>query len=300
MGHDCRAHLATLGTTSRGNPVALSRTYLDADLKIATGRVTYHYFAGFTGGRKAVVPGVAGFETIVFNHRMATRTAPEVGLEPRARNGILETNPIHEDMLEAARLAPPDFTLSTVLDTRNEIVHAFGGDMEASHAAAVEQVRWNDSPAVPHPADWMFLSCGGTHCDVNAVQSLKAVINNYQAVRRGGAIVFAARCAEGMAPWLRELCGVRDRSELAACIARGELRHPHNALFLRTAVEHAHVIMITSLAADDVAALGFRKAADADEATALAAELAGPPGSTVAVPFGNTTVVRVAPAAGSP
>jgi nickel-dependent lactate racemase len=299
-GHDCRGNLAAVGTTSRGNQVALSRTYLDADLKIATGRVTHHYFAGFTGGRKAIVPGVAGFETIVFNHRMATRTTPAVGLEPRARNGSLASNPIHEDMLEAARLAPPDLTLSTVLDVRNEIVHAFGGNMEASHAAAVEQVRDNDAPVLAQPADWMFLSCGGAHCDVNAVQSLKAVINNYRAVRRGGAILFAAQCAEGMAPWLRELCGVRERSELEARIARGELRHPHNALFLRAATEHAHVIMVSCLAPHDVAGLGFHPAATLDEAMALATRLAGAPASSVVVPYGNTTVVRVAGAEETP
>ena len=294
MGHDCRRNLVIVGTTSRGNRVALSRTYLDADLKIATGRVTHHYFAGFTGGRKAILPGVAGLDTILFNHRMATRTEPKVDLDPGTRNGNLETNPIHLDMLDAAHLAPPDFTLSTVLNTWNEIVHAFGGALEASHEAAIEKARASEALAVERPADWMFLSCGGAHCDVNAVQSLKALINNYQGVRPGGAIVLAAECAEGIAPWLRELCGVRDRAELERRIARGELRQPHNALFLRRATEHAHVIMISKLAADDVAALGFRKAESLSAAMALATELAGPPETTFVVPFGNTTVVRIA------
>jgi nickel-dependent lactate racemase len=293
MGHDCRNNLSIVGTTSRGNQVALSRTYLEADLKIATGRVTYHYFAGFTGGRKAILPGVAGFDTIVFNHRMATRTEPEVGLDPRTCNGSLDHNPIHHDMLEAARLAPPDFTLSTVLDPDNRIVHAYGGDMEGSHAAAVENVRVGDAPQVGTPADWMFLSCGGAHCDVNAVQSLKALINNYHAVRRGGAIIFAAECAEGMAPWLRDLGAIREPSELERRVARGELRHPHNAFFLRRATAHARVIMITRLPAEDVESLGFRKADNLDAAIALATTLAGSPATTFAVPFGNTTVVRV-------
>jgi nickel-dependent lactate racemase len=295
-GHDCRSALVSVGTTSRGNHVTLSRRYLEADLKIATGRVTYHYFAGFTGGRKAILPGVAGFETIVFNHRMATRTEPTVDLNPDARNGNLESNPIHRDMLEAARLAPPDFTLSTVLNTRNEIVHAFGGDMVGSHALAVEKVRASDAPTVDRPADRLFLSCGGSHCDVNAVQAMKALINNYEAVRPGGAIIFAAECAEGMAPWLRELCAIPDRRELESRIARGELRHPHNALFLRRVNARAHVIMISRLADADVKVLGFRKAESLSEATALASDLAGRPETTWIVPFGNTTVVR-APAA---
>jgi len=292
-GHDCRSGLDEVGTTSRGNRILLSRKYLEADLRIATGRVTHHYFAGFTGGRKAILPGVAGFDSIVFNHRMVTRTTPRVGLHPSARNGVRETNPIHLDMLEAARLAPPHFTLSTVLNTRNEIVRAFGGDMTESHAAAVAHVRQSDAPVVERAADWMFLSCGGAHCDVNAVQAMKAVLNNFTAVRPGGAIIFSAECAEGMAPWLRELCAVRERDELERRIAAGELRHPHNALFLRAAIERAHVIMVTALRSDEVAALGFHKADNLAAATELAAALAGEPKSTYVVPFGNTTVVRL-------
>jgi lactate racemase len=297
VGHDCRRDLVAVGRTSRGNDVALSRHYLEADVKIATGRVTHHYFAGFTGGRKAILPGVAGFETIVFNHRMVTRTTPTIALDPEARNGNLEGNPVHEDMLEAARLAPPDFVLSTVLNTQNQIVHAFGGDLEASHARAVAQVLTGDAPTVEAPADWLMLSCGGAHCDVNAVQALKALVNNYEAVRPGGAIILAAECAEGMAPWLRELCTLREPGELERRIARGELRHPHNMLFLRRVLERAHVIMLTALPADDVLTLGFHKAESLAAAQALATDLAGAPRTTFVVPFGNTTVVRVPTAA---
>jgi nickel-dependent lactate racemase len=293
QGHDCRSNLDVVGTTSRGNRVALSRTYLDADLKIATGRVTYHYFAGFTGGRKAVLPGVAGFDTIVFNHRMATTAEPAVHLTPEARNGSLTGNPIHEDMLEAALMAPPDFTLCTVLDAGNRMVHACGGDMQASHTAAVAEVRRGDAPSVDRRADWMFLSCGGGHTDVNAVQALKAVVNNHHAVRRGGAIIFAAECPEGMAPWLRELGDVRDRAELNRRFRGGELRHPHNALYLGEATGRAHVIMVTSLPHADVERLGFHRAESLPAACELAASLSGPPATTFVVPFGNTTVVQV-------
>jgi nickel-dependent lactate racemase len=293
QGHDCRSNLAEIGTTSRGNRVALSRAYLDADLKIATGRVTYHYFAGFTGGRKAVLPGVSGFDTIAFNHRMATAPDPALHINPGARNGVLDGNPIHEDMLEAALMAPPDFTVCTVLDAAHRVVGAFGGDMRATHAAAVPIVRRGDSPSVGHAADWMFLSCGGGHTDVNAVQALKAVVNNHHAVRPGGAIIFAAECAEGMAPWLRELGNVRDRSELDRRFRRGELRHPHNALYLGEATSRAHVIMVTSLPDADVERLGFRRAETLAAACSLAETLSGPPATTFVVPYGNTTVIDV-------
>ncbi|MGH0032081.1 MAG: nickel-dependent lactate racemase [Myxococcota bacterium] len=292
-GHDCRNDLVEVGTTSRGNRVRLSRAYLEADLKIATGRVTYHYFAGFTGGRKAILPGVAAFETIATNHRQASLVEGGVRLNPATRNGRLADNPIHLDMLEAARLAPPDFTLNTVLDTENRILHAFGGDMERSHERATAIVGPGDSPVLPAPVDWLLLSCGGAHLDVNAVQSIKAVLNSYQAVRPGGAIILSAECAEGIAPWLREVCSVKDPAELDRRIAAGELRHPHNALWIRQVRERAHVVMVTKLSEDEVTDLGFHKAGSLEHAMALARELSGPPETSAVVPFGNTTVVRV-------
>jgi nickel-dependent lactate racemase len=290
-GHDCRADLEPVGTTSRGNRVRLARAYLESELKIATGRVTHHYFAGFTGGRKAILPGVSDFDSIVFNHRLATATEGGVRLHPEARNGQLAGNPVHLDMLEAARLAPPDFTLATVLDTGDRIVQAFGGDMEQSHEAAVKLVRDSDAPCATPPADWLFASCGGAHLDVNAVQSIKALVNNFRAVRRGGAIILAAECAEGIAPWLREVCSL-GREELAARVLRGELRHPHNALWLRAVRERAHVILVSRLREDEVRDLGFRRAPDLERAIALARELAGPPATCAVVPYGNTTVAR--------
>lgn len=295
-GHDCRHDLVEVGTTSRGHRVQLSRAYLEADLKIATGRVTYHYFAGFTGGRKAILPGVAGFETIAANHRQATLVEGGVRLNPLTRNGRLDDNPIHLDMLEAARMAPPDFTLCSVLDCEDRILDAFGGDMERSHASAVAVVAEGDAPRVDAPADWLLLSCGGAHLDVNAVQSIKAVLNSYEAVRPGGAIILSAECAEGIAPWLREVCAVKSRGELERRIAAGELRHPHNALWIRAVRERAHVILVTKLSEDEVADLGFHKAESLDHAMALARELSGEPERSYVVPFGNTTVVR-APAA---
>jgi nickel-dependent lactate racemase len=125
------------------------------------------------------------------------------------------------------------------------------------------------------------------------VQAIKALVNNYEAVRPGGTIILAAECAEGMAPWLRELCRVRDRDDLERRTRAGELRHPHNALFLQAVNQHARVIMVSNLAEEDVRALGFHQAESLEAAAALADELTGPPKMTFVVPFGNTTVVRV-------
>jgi nickel-dependent lactate racemase len=296
-GHDCERDLADVGTTARGTRVRLARRYLDAELKIATGRVAYHYFAGFSGGRKAVLPGVAGFESILANHGLAVLKEGGVRLHPEARNGSLAANPVHLDMLEAAAFAPPDFTLSTALDAGDRIAAAFGGELEASHAAAVERVREADAPRVAAAADWLFVSPGRPHAQGNALQALKALVNNFRAVRPGGAIVFAAACAEGIPEWLRLGASVRDDGELEQAILAGKLRQPHNALWLREVRRHAHVIMLTRLAEGVVKDLGFEKADDLEGALRLAERRAGPARLSYVVPFGNTTVVRAPGAA---
>ncbi len=294
MGHDCRTpeNLVEVGTTSRGNRVRLGRAYLDADLKIATGRVTFHYFAGFSAGRKAVLPGVSAVDTILFNHRMAV-IADQAGvrLNPEARNGNLDTNPIHLDMLEAARLAPPDFTLCTALDTDDRITHAFGGEMEAAHAAGVAVVRGRDLVPVSGPADWLLVSCGGAHCDSNAIQAIKALLNNYRAVRRGGAVIFCAECPEGAPDWLVEACAIAEEQEVHRRIREGTVRQPHNPLWIRDAREHAHIVMLTALPEAQVRAFGFHPARTLDEAVRMAEVLAGRPRLSYVVPFGNVTVL---------
>lgn len=293
-GHDCRTPetLREVGITTRGNRVRLSTTYLDADLKITTGRVTYHYFAGFSAGRKGVLPGVSAIDTILYNHGMAVLRDGEIRLNPEARNGNLATNPIHLDMVEAARMAPPDFSLCTVLNSGNEVTHAYGGDMLGSHEKGVEVVRSLDSPTLPAPADLMIVSCGGDPCDVNAIQAIKAILNNYEAVRPGGAMVVLAKCPEGAAQWLVDACSIPTLPELQERIAANKVRQPHNPLWIRKAREHAHVIMVTDLADETVAAFGFHKAHNVADALALAQHLSGPPKVVVAVPYGNITVVR--------
>lgn len=295
-GHDCRTPemLAEVGTTTRGNRVRLARRYLDSPLRITTGRVTYHYFAGFSAGRKGVLPGVAALDTILTNHALAvSKEGRQVRLNPHACNGNLATNPVHLDMLEAARMAPPHFTLCTVLNTNDELVSAYGGEMEAAHAAGVAQVRASDRVEIEEPFDWMVVSCGGAHCDVNVIQAIKALLNNYQAVRRGGAIIFVAECPEGSPDWLLEACALRGEGELEAKILKGEVRQAHNPLWIRDAREHAHVIMVTKLAPAAVSALGFHHASSISEAVQMAGVLAGSPRRTAVVPYGNITVVEL-------
>lgn len=119
--HDCKAQdLVELGKTkTHGNKVCLNRTFAEADLKVLLGDVGFHYYAGYGGGRKSVLPAVSSEETIKHNHALL--------LNANARTGVLEGNPVHEDMTEAAKLAKVDFILNVVVNSKGEIVQAFAG-----------------------------------------------------------------------------------------------------------------------------------------------------------------------------
>jgi len=155
LSHDCRAQdLVYVGTTHKhGTKVYVNRAFVEADTKILTGDVCFHYFAGYGGGRKSVVPGVAGEETIKKNHAML--------LDSNARVGVLEGNPVHEDMIEAARLAKVDFVLNIVLNSRGEMVKAFAGDLEQAFLEGVELVNEMYRVTVDRRADIVVVSAGG-------------------------------------------------------------------------------------------------------------------------------------------
>jgi nickel-dependent lactate racemase len=193
-------------------------------------------------------------------------------------------------------MAPPGFTLCTVLNTRKQMTGVFGGDMEAAHLAAVDVVRRADAPVAPEPADWLVLSSGGAPSDVNTIQAIKALINTYHAVRKGGAIIFCAECAEGSPEWLLRATALRDLRELQQRIGTREFRKGHNALWIWELREHAHVIMVSALPQADVDRLGFRAAASLQEAVTLAESLTGAPRLVYSIPHGNLTVPNGGPA----
>ncbi len=297
-GHDCHSpeKLRHVGTTSRGTDVLLSTRYLDADLKIATGRVTCHYFAGFSGGRKAILPGVSALKTTRHNHSFAVLRDGDIRVNPATRNGLLRGNPIHEDMLEAASFAPPDFTINTVLDTRHRIVAAFGGEMVQAHEAAVEIVRKHDFLAVQEPYDWLIVSSGGAPYDVNGIQAIKAPINTYQAVRPGGCLLLFSECPEGIMEWLLQATELNDPLELRQRIRDRRLILGHNALWIEEIRQRCHVIMMTRLPEEAVRRLGFHYVRSPQEAVELAHKLSPAPHRIGVVPFGTTTVTTISPA----
>jgi nickel-dependent lactate racemase len=192
--HDCSDdnNLVSLGETSLGNRVRVNREYMEADVRILTGFIEPHFFAGFSGGPKAILPSLAGAESVFSNHGL------EMIAHTNAAWGVTSGNPIWEEMREVALLTKPTFLLNVALNARQEITAVFTGDMLAAHAEGCEYVREHAMAAVEKPFDIVITTNSGYPLDQNLYQSVKGMRAASQVVREGGAILIATACEDGL------------------------------------------------------------------------------------------------------
>lgn len=184
--------LAPAGRTSPGREILLNRRYLEADLRIVTGFIEPHVFAGFSGGPKAVLPGIAGIAAIMRNHR-----AEHIDHE-RATWGVTQGNPIWEEMAGAARIAPPQFMLNVSLGKDKELTGVFAGVLFEAHARGCAFVREHAMVPVNGPFDILVTTNSGYPLDQNLYQTVKGMCAASPIVKKGGAIVIASACSEGL------------------------------------------------------------------------------------------------------
>jgi nickel-dependent lactate racemase len=192
--HDCNdeSNLVSLGETTLGHPVRINRTYIEADVRILTGFIEPHFFAGFSGGPKAILPSLAGAESVFTNHGI------EMIANPRATWGVVQGNPIWEEMREVALRTDPTFLLNVALNSNREITGVFAGDMLAAHAVGCAFVRKNAMQAVDSPYEIVVTTNSGYPLDQNLYQSVKGLSAANQVVGSGGTIIIAAACEDGL------------------------------------------------------------------------------------------------------
>lgn len=258
--YDAAAH-ERVGITCKGTPVEINRRVLEADHVIATGTVVLHYFGGFGGGRKSIVPGVASAATIAANHSLNLHPCDD-RLDPAVRIARMDGNPVAEDMFEAASMVPIDFILNTVLTRDSQIAAVFCGELDLAHRKACEFAR--DMYAVPIDERADLVIAASPHTK-NFVQTHKALYNAYQAMRPGGRIVLAAPCPEGLgserfAKWL----ALGDRTKVIAELRKNSEINGQTAL--STLEKAPSALFVTEMSNDDVAKLGGRKAANLENA----------------------------------
>jgi lactate racemase len=194
LQHDAWAEtdLVSLGSTSLGHPVRVNRLYAEADVKILTGFIEPHFFAGFSGGPKGVLPSIAGFESVLSNH------GREMIAHPRATWGVTEGNPIWEEMREVALRTAPTFLLNVAMNESNQITGVFAGEFLAAHAVGCAFVGEHALVKVDQPFDVVVTTNSGYPLDQNLYQSVKGMSAAARVVRPGGAILMAAECSDGL------------------------------------------------------------------------------------------------------
>ena len=283
IDHD-RTRTVDLGTTTSGTPMHIFDQVAEADMRICLGNIDPHYFAGYTGGAKAVMPGVSSEESIASTHRLM--------LVPEAVAGKREGNPARAMIDEVGRTVGIDFILNVVLNKEKQILHASAGDAIGAHQAGCKFADSYFKVGISQKADIVIVGAGGYPKDMNVYQAQKALDNAGYAVRRGGTIILVAECREGLGDptfeqWVAEAQSPQD------WVKRIEARFVlggHKAGVIGMLLENANVILVSSLPAKTAKTLFFTPANTVEEALSLAFSHHGPDATCVLMPSGALTL----------
>jgi nickel-dependent lactate racemase len=295
VNHDARDEISLrhVGETSRGVPVWLAREWLDADVRITTGFVEPHFFAGFSGGPKMVAPGLAGLATTMVLH-----DARHVG-HPKATWGVTEGNPIHDDVREIARMTGVHFAFDVTLNGAKEITAAFAGELFEEHEKACANSRREAMRGVEAPFDVVLTTNSGFPLDQNLYQSIKGMSAAAQIVKDEGVILCAAECRDGLPDHgaYAELLKRRGTpAELLAMVHEPGFSEPDQWQIQVQALiqDRARVLVKTSyLTPDQLKEAHFESMDDIDAEVSRALEQAGPDSTLCVLPRGPQTIPYV-------
>ena len=292
--HDCddRQSLVNLGTLPSGGICEVNRLAVEADLLVAEGFIEPHFFAGFSGGRKSVLPGIAGRATVLANH------CSEFIDHPCARTGILEGNPIHADMLWAARTAKLRFIVNVILNGEKKVIGAVAGDTEKAHAKGVEFLE-GLCGAKAVEADIVLSTNGGYPLDQNVYQAVKGMTAAEATVKQGGVIIMLAQSGDGTGGdhFYHQLADEPDAAKTMALFrSRGRLETApdqwQSQILLRI-LERASVIYVSDMEDSMVEKMHMLPAHSIEEALRKAKAILGKEDPTVtAIPDGIAVVVK--------
>jgi nickel-dependent lactate racemase len=273
-----------MGRTSSGTPMDIFRVVAEADRRICLGNIEYHYFAGYSGGIKAIMPGVSTRQAIQANHSKMVMEW--------ARTGELDRNPVRQDMEETASYVSVDFILNVVLDENKNIVKAVAGHHMKAHR---EGCRFLDSMyrvRVDKPADIVVVSAGGYPKDINLYQAQKALDNARHAVREGGIIILLAGCKEGLGEkvfeqWIRS---AKSPDDLIERIQTDFQLGGHKAAAIAMVLKHCDVYLVSEMDDDEVRKLFMQPYSDIQSAYGDALHRLGPESKVFVIPWGGSTL----------
>lgn len=287
VNHDCDRNLVSLGKLSNGLELEINRTAAQADLLVTIGVVGLHYFAGYSGGRKSVLPGIASRQAIEANHKMMS--------DRRACLGNYQDNPVSDLMLEAARRAGVDFILNVVTQAKYDIACCAAGDVELAWLEAVRFCEKINTVEIASRADIVIASCGGYPKDINMYQAQKALDSALLAVKPGGSIILAAECREGLGEdtfqaWIEQSDCPQDivdrfnhRFELGG----------HKAYAICRVLDHAQIFLLSELSPGLVGKMYMQPVKSLEEALSMAMDRQGQGADILVLPEATKIAVTV-------
>ncbi len=284
--------MADLGTLPSGGKLLLNKVAIDTDLLISEGFIEPHFFAGFSGGRKSILPGIASGTTVMANH------CSEFIASDHARTGILEGNPIHKDMLYAAQQAKLAFILNVVINAKKEVIAAFAGDSVKAHEVGCEFVG-KRAEVKKNPTDIVITTNGGYPLDQNIYQAVKGMTAAEANCKEGGVIIIAAACNDGhggesFCKMLTEAPSPRALLDRFAKIPRNETNPDQwEAQILARILDKFTVILVTDMCDPEmIRGMHIQHAKNFDEALKKAFEIKGKDATVSVIPDGVSVVVR--------
>lgn len=293
IDHDCldEENLVYLGRTSYGTPVKINKIAMSCDHIIITGGIVFHLLAGWGGGKKSILPGISGYESIMANHAMSLNPEMGSGSNPEVKSGKVINNPIHEDMLEAASFVKPSFLFNVVMDSNGKIAHAVAGDYIKAHEEGCRLVDETDGVNIDERADMVIATAGGYPKDINFYQTIKTVINAKEAVKPNGVMIIISECSDGFGnEVIREIVqnyntmldrekALRANYSIAKYIGYYVCEAAHNYPF----------IFVTSMAPEAVSMANIHVVKTVDEALKMAFDMRGTDLKTYLMPHGANT-----------
>jgi len=288
INHNCDdSRQKDLGNLESGNKLWVDPMVSDIDFIITTGVIVPHYFAGFSGGRKSILPGICGRKTIESNHAQM--------VHHNARAGNLKGNPVHQEMQEAAEKVGVDFNINVITDENHHIVEIVAGELLTSWLQGVEICKKIYLCPIKKKADVVIASAGGYPKDINVYQAQKALNNAYQAVKPGGTIILLAECPEGYGEdiferWIEEANSIDD---ILSRLNKKFVLGGHKAFGIARVAKEVEVILISSLPQDKVRKLYFIPMENISQATEYVKDKYGEDFQAYILPSGNTVVPQL-------
>ncbi len=286
IDHD-RYQCEQIGITSRGTEAEVFKEVLDADFIVATGNLEYHYFAGFSGGAKALAPGVCSKNTIMQNHKQF--------MDPLARSGQIEGNPVREDIEEIANMVGVDFLVNAVLNRQKETIKIVSGDIEAAHRQGKKYIEEIYEKSIDEKADIVITSPGGFPKDIDLYQTHKSMEHAARAVKEGGKMIVVGECGDGLGEenFAEALTGDKSPQELIEELENEFILGRHKASRVADIHQSSEIILVSSLPKSITEKLFFRCCSDVNSALEEALADIGRDAKVLVIPFGISTLPRM-------